>query len=288
MNGELEFTDCETSKINTFAIPMANFLLEYFRKHKTLIAENLDLCRDPNDIEAIHNFRLSTKRIRVVARLADKVSEGRFNSREKLREINFLFKRAGRLRDIQVIQQLLQNYRDPAVKPVMQEIRKKEGRRRKKFEAAYSEYPQSGLDLFEQRLIELMKDTSLTKLRGAAGMLMAEHEDEIRRLFHGSAEEKRLHRIRTRLKSINYLNNAFGEQLPVEEHLHIPVERLREVGELAGSWHDCLILEKTLGKHLMNDPESSPSLKTVLDKIILQKEELAQEYRCVLMNEMKI
>ncbi len=267
---------------------MTTLILEYFRKHKVLIAQNLELCHDPEDIEAIHNFRLSLKRIRVVARLADFVTEGSFNSQQKLGAINFLFKKAGRLRDTQVIQQLLQAYRHSGIEPLMASMKEKENRRREKFEAALQAYPENGLEVFEQGLIELLKNTAFAKLKAAAAMLMAEYEDEIRELYHGSSEEKRMHRIRTRLKSLNYLNNAFGEQLAVEEHLHISVERLREVGELAGSWHDCLVMENTLAKYMIKETDSPGSLEKLLQNIIGRKNELAREYRCVLVNEMKI
>ena len=86
---------------------MSSNILEYYQKHKAIIEEQLPLCSDPNDVEAIHNLRLSVKRIRVVAMLAELLSEDTLHSKIILKPINKFFKRSGKLRDVQVTTQLL-------------------------------------------------------------------------------------------------------------------------------------------------------------------------------------
>ncbi|MCK4569173.1 MAG: CHAD domain-containing protein [Bacteroidales bacterium] len=269
---------------------MPAYILAYFQKHKSLIEENLNLCNDPGDVEAIHNLRLSIKRIRVVGRLADLLSNNTFDTKSTSGGISKLFKRAGRLRDVQVIGQLLVDFQNKDLDPVIEMFTRRETKQRLKFEQALAAFRKDTLENYEENLVNVLNSTSSRQALMAGQKLLSALEIEIHELFHGSTHEKRLHDIRTRLKDINYLNNIFDEQLPVQEQLHISVERLRELGELAGSWHDHLNLEKKIRKFIRKSPseKSTGSLSDIVVELKQKKQELYQEYVCILINEVKI
>ncbi|MEN8225038.1 MAG: CHAD domain-containing protein [Bacteroidota bacterium] len=269
---------------------MPEHILTYFRKHKQIIEENLQLCADPKDIEAVHQFRLSVKRIRVAATLTSMICESCFDSKTALKDINRLFKRSGRLRDVQVSLQLLAGFNKEGLAPVIALYHKRERKQRLKFEKALDAYNNKSLDACELIIQEALAGISAKRALSAGHRLLADMESDIRELFHGSKHEKRLHAIRTRLKSINYLNNIFDEQLPVQEYLNISVERLRELGELAGAWHDSLTLEKKITKFIRKspDPDMHVALRSFVKELKTRKQELQQEYSCILMNEVKI
>jgi len=264
-------------------------ILTYFRKHKQLIEENLSLCADPQDIEAVHNLRLSIKRLRVLARLTELI-DPKFDAKAKLRETNKLFKRAGRIRDIQITSQLFIDYQNQALDPVIERLRQREEKQRLRFDQALSIFNKEVLNDFESRLTEVLKGKSIQYNLGMGQALLSDWEIEVHELFHGNTKEKRMHDIRTRLKDINYLNNIFDDQLPVREQLNISIERLKELGEIAGTWHDDLNLETELGKFMRKHPDlaSIESLKEIISEIRVKKQGLYQEYSCILMNEMKV
>ncbi len=267
---------------------MPDQILTYFRKHKQIIEENLILCKDPANIEAVHNLRLSIKRLRVLGKLADMLSNQSFDSKEQMRAINKLFKRSGRLRDIQVTQQLIRDTQDIALFPIIEKFKTKTHKQRLKFENALQVFDKGCIDAFETRLKNILTGIQAKQALQAGNMLLAELKMDVHGLFHNSNEEKRMHDIRTRLKDINYLNNIFDEQLPLQEQLNISIERLREVGEIAGSWHDCLNLERKLGKYLSKAPKNTESIQHILSELKIRKEDLQQEYTCILINEMKV
>jgi len=248
------------------------------------------LCRDPEDVEAIHNFRLSVKRLRVLARLSDLMSDDVFDAKSSLKEINKLFKRSGRLRDLQVTGQLMidQQYKD--LEPVIKLFDQRTARQRAKFEKALNVFDKKSLDEFEHKLSGLLQNVSEKKAVACGHILLATLESDIHTLFHGSTKEKRLHDIRTKLKDVIYLSNIFDERLPVQDYIHISIERLRELGELAGAWHDCLNLEVNLGKFLRKHPDTDNinSLQEFMQELKMKKQGLYQEYACILMNEMKV
>jgi CHAD domain-containing protein len=269
---------------------MSARVLEYFWKHKNIIEENLHLCEDPLDIEAIHNLRLSVKRIRVVERLSGMINPESFDTCIQFKEINKLFRRSGSLRDIQVTRQLLIDFQNPVLKPVIERFKHRESKQRKKFENALEIFKPEVLDDLGSDLAIALEEVSPKAVLQAGLHLLSEMEIEVHELFHGGTKEKRLHRIRTRLKDMNYLNNIFDGGLPIEDQLNISAERLRELGEIAGSWHDFLNLESKLGKFICKHPGdiNTESLKDIISELKIKKQELYQEYVCILMNEMKV
>jgi len=267
---------------------MAEQIIEYYRKHRRIIEENLQLSRDPEDIEAIHNMRLSIKRMRVVARLAEIISKGKFKRKQEIKGINKLFRRAGRLRDMQVAMQLLHEHESAELQSVIDNIEAKELKQRRRYEEVLGSFDPRVLQTFEDQLVRSVSGVEEKVITHASYTLLAEFEFDIHRIYHGSNDEKRLHNIRRRLKDINYLNNIFDESLPVADHLNISIEKLRELGEVAGTWHDCLTLESILAKNIARHPETSDPIVHVLSELNIKKKGLHDEYVCILLNEMKI
>ncbi|NQT78640.1 MAG: CHAD domain-containing protein [Bacteroidetes bacterium] len=272
---------------------MPSYILAYFHKHKSLIEENLLLCADPKDAEAVHNLRLSIKRLRVLARLAEELSEGAFDAMGSMKKINKLFRRAGRLRDLHVLVALSTELPEkplPELADFTTHLQAQEKIQRNKFELLLHSFKGKSLDDFGLKLNTLLTDVSEKKALTGGHQLLTAFISEIRNLFHGGSDEKRLHNIRTRLKDINYLNNIFEEQLHIEEQIHISLERLKEVGELAGSWHDCLNFVSKLENFMLKhpDPEYQAALKEFISTITQRKQDLSQELTCVLINEMRV
>jgi CHAD domain-containing protein len=272
---------------------MPSYILAYFYKHKSLIEENLLLCDNPENVEAVHNLRLSVKRLRVLARLTDELSERTFDARGSMKKINKLFKRAGRLRDVQILIALSTELPEeslPALADFTTRLQAREKIQRNKFGLLLHSFTGKSLDDFGLKLSALLADVSEKKALMGGDKLMTIFMSEISDLFHGGTDEKRLHEIRARLKDINYLNNIFDEQLRIEEQIHISVERLKEIGELAGTWHDYLNFISKLEKFILKhpDPEYPATLEKFINTITQRKQDLSQEFTCVLINEMRV
>ncbi len=266
---------------------MSEQIIEYYGKHTALIRENLALCHDPQDTAAVHNLRLSIKRLRVVARLCDVLSLQEFDAAASLADINRLFKNAGRLRDIQVLRILARTLAGEhgSIYPGFDdELLRQEKKRRKKFEAELSVFRQETLEEIGMRINRFTGDVPQQKALAGAEELLDAYLRECRQLFHESSDEERLHDIRARLKNINYLNNIFDDRLPLEDYLHINAERLRETGELAGTWHDHLILLQKMEKYgrKTGNYESREDYAQVLAVLKAAKDERCREYNCIL------
>ena len=157
---------------------MSNRILQYYQKHKNLVRENLNKSRDPLDIEAIHDMRLSIKRIRVVAKLAVEISNNAFNTETSLSELNKFFKASGRLRDIQVTKSLLLNLHESSIDPIIEQFNRSEDKQRKKYEGSMSSFRTEMLDEIELKLSNTFKEFSDKYL------LMAGHAGAVRLASH--------------------------------------------------------------------------------------------------------
>jgi CHAD domain-containing protein len=267
---------------------MSNPVIEYYHKHKNLIEHNLVLSKDPEDIEAIHDMRLSIKRLRVVVRLVYLLNKD-FDPSESMHHINYLFKRSGRLRDLQVCRQLFHELKKHELEPLISRLDSRITKRRLKFEAALHGFDPLYLERIEKDIDVATKHLpSKAFLAEGHAMLMILIND-IHEIFHGSNDERRLHRIRRRIKDINYLNNIFEEHIGIDESLNLSAERIRELGDLAGSWHDQLNMEKEMKAFIQKYPDvSNAEFSNILTVVITQKETLYQEYSCALINELKV
>jgi len=184
--------------------------------------------------------------------------------------------------------QLLNEFARPELQTIIERFREREIKQRSKFERSLKKFNIGCLQEFETGLMDSLQGVSVQQTLHAGLSLLSDLEIGVHELYHGSTTEKRLHDIRTKLKDINYLNNIFSGQLPVADQLKISIERLREIGEIAGAWHDCLNLENKLGKYTSKHPEETESLEEIIKEIKTKKQGLLQEYSCILMNEMKI
>ena len=269
---------------------MSEQILAYYSKHRQIVEERLHASNDPGDVEAIHDFRTSVKRIRVVAALTEWLTQGTFAARPALREIDALFKASGKLRDIQVTKYLLGMLHDDNLDPLTAIFNSREQKQRAKFEFALHDFPMEAMQELGMKLEEALGPFSNKHAEAAAQDMLIRNIDHLHDLYHGRSDEKRLHKIRTRLKDINYLNNIFDEQLPVQDHLNISFERLRELGELAGHWHDHYNLESKLAKYIKTDNDilHREALREIKFRLKEKKEELQQEYCCILVNELRL
>jgi CHAD domain-containing protein len=221
---------------------MENRVLAYYVKHKAQVNHNIELYfRDKEDIEAIHNLRLSMKRLKVLLYQMEYLSEKEYRAKEALKYLDRLFKKAGVLRDVQVQRELFEEYSkelDISLDSYLKYLSKNEQDGKAGYEKAMKEFDIGYLDRIEKQIIDILSSISGDVVHYKAAIFMGDKLKSIKNTYYKSNEEMRFHKIRRHLKDINYLNNITGGKLPVAKAMHISEERLSELGTLLGEWHD--------------------------------------------------
>jgi CHAD domain-containing protein len=85
----------------------SNRLYQHYRKQLALFREHFDNTNERLEVEDIHQLRVSIKKIRTNLTLMNIASEGKFKNKSHFKLLSKLFKNAGKLREIQVNQAIL-------------------------------------------------------------------------------------------------------------------------------------------------------------------------------------
>jgi len=255
---------------------------EYYDKHRQLILENLELSRLDENVDAIHDMRVSFKRLKILLQFLEKISDGSLIAREEYKPFNKFYKKSGRLRDLHVHINLISCYKEKtkeAYSEYLEFIQKHIYKQNQKYQKALDCFNTDffvKLGLKCDSIVKEKSDQDLIKI--ASGILVSKIA-EIKRAFQQSMDDKSFHRIRRYMKELQYLNNIVNDRLPVKAELNIDSYRLAEIGQLLGAWHDKVNVEKILSAYIsksMPKPEQQASYLKLLAMIESDK---AAEYQ---------
>lgn len=220
---------------------MEGYIYPYYLKHRNLVLLNLEESRQEDNVDAIHDLRTSFKRIRVIVRFADILSDGSIDSGYITKQFKKLYKTSGKLRDVHVHQQLLCEYQSilgTDFSKYQKFLRKQEARAKKRYRVVSFDYNPFFLinldEIIKSRLSYITEDSVFL----TADQLTENYVKSIHNLYHDFDDIIRFHSIRRHIKNIGYLNNMLNGSLPVEDKLNIDKERLTELGTILGEWHD--------------------------------------------------
>ena len=85
----------------------SNSLYKHYKQQLVLFRKHFDNTHERCEMEDIHQLRVSIKKIRTNLTLMSIASEGEFNNKYHFKLLSKLFKNAGKLREIQVNQAIL-------------------------------------------------------------------------------------------------------------------------------------------------------------------------------------
>jgi CHAD domain-containing protein len=232
---------------------MRSAILEYYEKHRHLILDNISLSAGEDNIEPIHDMRVSFKRLKILLQLLEKISSGALNAENEYLHFNRFYKISGRLRDFHVQKQLLDHYTDEtglALKEYDHYLSRGIIKRNLKFQQALDSFDTSFLEKFRMEFKSIVKMSTTGYVHTIAREIVRMKVAEISDSYKYDAGEKRFHKIRRSMKDLQYLNNILNDKLPFKKQLHIDSTRLTEIGQLLGSWHDKLTGVAVLGAFL--------------------------------------
>jgi CHAD domain-containing protein len=255
---------------------MTSAVFEYYNKHRQLILDNLQLSARDDNIDPVHDMRVSFKRLKILLQFLEKLSNGKVIARKENNHFNNFYKISGRLRDLHVQKQLLDNYIEVESKSYndyFDYLSKGIQKRNIKYQGALADFD---TDFFKTNFDQLFKSI-LTKVSDQtiidiAGKILDDKSNAIRQFYQQGHDEKRFHEIRRSMKDIQYLNNMLNDELPIRGYLNIDSSRLTELGQILGSWHDKLTAEKVLSRFVknnlghLNDPDVYSDLLQQIEK----------------------
>ena len=232
--------------------------------------------------DPIHDMRVSFKRLKILLQLLELISDSDLSAKDECQSFKKLYKVSGGLRDVHVQDQILATYIDQsgyAYDKYQEYLRQIIEKRNIKYQKSKEDFDTGFfLDLGE-KCSRIINKSNEENIKIETRKLLAIKANLIRKAYHRKDDEKRFHEIRRYAKELQYLNNILDNKLPVENELNIKADRLAEIGQMLGSWHDKLTAESFLERFLSKFEDSIPDKEDYNNLLALIREEKNYEYQ---------
>ena len=220
---------------------LAEAIWNFFEYNRAIVLTKATVKAGPDQVEAVHELRVATKKIRTVYRLCSTLSEGDFRQKKEIADLRTLFRAAGTLRELQVNQGVLEVYEDLHVayyRKLSQLLLQQRRSASPRYQSARKEFKPDSFLSTAHKIAKILEDTPPQEL--LVGVVAMAH-DRLQAAIGGMPpgyEPEGIHQTRIYLKEAMYLiallhsaghREAFSEEL---------LAGARLAAEIAGDWHD--------------------------------------------------
>jgi len=220
---------------------MTKIIRAYYEQHKSVFEFNFLMVLDDFNIEAIHKMRTSTKRLRALFILIEFLSGKNFKAKKQLKKIRALFRFSGRIREIQIEQQLILEYQtqlDQDYSTYLEYLKQREHREIARFLKYLPSHTERESMLKDEKIKMAIDQLKMITIKKPAIDFVKIKENKIRELTSKSHSNHRIHSNRTHLKQLYYLFEILTHLIKAEKLLDMTNERIREIEQYFGEWHD--------------------------------------------------
>ena len=263
---------------------MEDLIKAYFIEHKSVFDEKFKIVLASFDEDAIHKMRTSTKRLRAFFQLLEFISANKFKSKKQLNRIRTLFKHAGKIREIQIEKLISTTYEDSLdiSFPEYQEYLKQcEHREIARFLKSIPKFSKRNKIIDDVYVIDTITNCTGNKLSEDVNKFMLRKMDQLNGLNTKPVSNERIHKNRTILKQLYYLFDILSQITKKSEILNMTSERMREIEQKIGNWHDLINSTYFLNNFFQTkNGIKSPEYKKLKHQIIkdrnLQRKEIVK------------
>lgn len=251
-------------------------LKEYFREQSQEVAQNLPLVRQSTDVDGIHDLRVGIKKIKSIYELLDHCQDSEKMIDERFQAYHSLFKAAGKIRDLQVEEQLLHKYEKRLKMPFQSFTSKIQQDIEAHTEAMTKEAEKFEHKILEndyQHLLELLQKQDEKKLTKRAKQYAVKRFEKVEKHAKKAHKPKKLHKSRTHMKKGFYVTALLTEYAGLKE-LEPLTEKASNLASDIGDWHDKHVLLEEVEKYI----EEKQGLGN-LEPYYFLKENLEKEHR---------
>lgn len=228
---------------------------EYYQQRAKNIRENYRTAIHYFSEDGIHDLRVEIKRIRAFCKLVNWINQY-FKAQKRLKPIRRLFKAAGKIRDMHVLQQIVRDKSSQEklnVHEFYNLLKHRELQVRDDFYKAYKNYD---LDILDQNLSLIEAALSIIDYEYISHKTHQRLDRMIAELIefknHPQLEEVDLHKIRILCKESRFVLEVISTTENEDEKFKILNNKMRAVHQALGKWHDYDVCLQTL-KQAMND-----------------------------------
>jgi len=220
---------------------MTEIIEAYYQEHKAVFNEKFQIVLESFDVEAIHKMRTSTKRLRALFLLIESLTEKKFKAKKQLNKIRTLFKFAGKIREIQIEKQRVIEYEtllDQNYPEYFEYLKQREHQEISRFLKHLPGYTKRKHILNEKKILNTINSLPKEKIKKQTEKYIQSKQSIIASLISKHESNHRIHANRTHIKQVYYLYDILAHLTSFEKIMGINKERLREIEQYFGTWHD--------------------------------------------------
>lgn len=227
---------------NKLKLNSRKYLIEFFRENESHLIRHIKGASEIQSEENIHEIRVAIKKIRAFYKIIYRLTDNKFSEESKNKIFKKLFKNTGKLRDMQIKLNILENVPSSAKLTFFRDsLKKDEESIRHKIKNSLDKFNitefvemasniESELPSFEKRKVK----SELVKFILNSTLL-------IRKYIHSKHSNEKIHNIRKLLKEVHSASEILYMLNPVQ-HLKKFLKLIKDIEVKLGKWHDNIIL----------------------------------------------
>jgi CHAD domain-containing protein len=213
----------------------------YFSKYLEQFRLNLEKAMEEYDPEAIHEYRVSVKRIRAIIRAMDRVYDHPLFSKKMIQPLRLMFKAGGTIRDDQVQIGLVENIENefghafPLIKAFYY---KRIENQRDSFFLKSIDFEYESIDSISSQIENILEPLDDLILETNLYNSLHESMGKLKRKRYDLEDPDKLHRFRTRFKENGYVAEMIYQSKYSHKISKTAYSRMKNFGQDLGNWHD--------------------------------------------------
>lgn len=256
-------------------------MISYYKSQIRIIKNNYGLAVKQSAPDGFHDMRVSIKRIRALFKLAESINTN-FNAGKRSLVFRRLFKSAGKVRDIQVQQDLVKSFEKRLSKEFSsydKYLRQREIRALKAFWRFSDGFNISTIDNNKRELSKTLKEVPDVDAEFRAKRRLDVLKFNLLSYFNNPAlSEELLHEIRIILKEARYTLGIFLGNKADSNNSRELDEKLRAAHQSLGKWHDDDVGMASIKKYIAFSDQDTSFDRNLYDDLFKKMKEEKEYY----------
>jgi CHAD domain-containing protein len=220
-----------------------NLLNRYLHRQRKTFEACYPKVQDVTDDEAIHDIRVSIKKIRTLLLLIDFIYPGEWDIRKRYKPYRSIFRRLGSIRDLQVQQKIgnhLQKRTGKSLEGYLSFLQERETNTRQHVNEWLHQHQQPDWDTLQEEIRHYYFKTGKSTIISKAKEYVLSKISLAKELSSQNDRET-VHRIRRLLKEARYMLDMMSVVLKEKFPDKKLQEMIKPVEDYLGDWHDRMV-----------------------------------------------
>ena len=242
-----------------------NPLLQYYEEQQKTFLLWFNNSLEDQDIENIHQLRVSIKKLRATWSLMQFISQKQWSKKPHRKLYSTIFKPAGRLREAQINHELIQKHPAHYLETYVDFLIQQQEDSTKELVKAMKDFDFKELERLNKQLIKEFEDIPNETILNRSMQYLDKEIQKIYGFMEALPDDYILHKIRINLKILVEVL-AIIRSLNSRSGLARYATKIKSINSKIGTWHDSVILTDSL-THFLNDQDYKKNIKLFRNKI---------------------